>query len=118
MCFNRKRYTMIILREQETEQTLNAIIYGSDADAIVLRDEETNIETEIACVFSIDKYYVTTSVILPIKENKYYTLTIKDGTSIVYRDKIFCTNQTLSTYSINKDAYIEHTTTNEYKIYE
>jgi hypothetical protein len=52
---------MIILREQETEQILNAIIYGSDADAIVLRDEETNIETEIACVFSIDKYYVTTS---------------------------------------------------------
>ena len=38
---------MIILREQETAQTLNAIIYGSNADAIVLRDEETNIETEI-----------------------------------------------------------------------
>ena len=109
---------MIILREQETAQTLNAIIYGSDANAIVLRDEETNIETEIACVFSIDKYYVTTSVILPIKENKYYTLTIKDGTNVVYRDKIFCTNQALETYSINKDAYVQHTTTNEYKIYE
>jgi hypothetical protein len=34
---------MIILREQATAQTLNAIIYGSNADAIVLRDEETNI---------------------------------------------------------------------------
>ena len=109
---------MIILREQETAQTLNAIIYGSDADTIVLRDEETNIETEIEATFSIDKYFVTTSVIFPIKENKYYTLTIKDGTNIVYRDKIFCTNQNLETYSINKDAYVEHTTTNEYKIYE
>jgi hypothetical protein len=109
---------MIILREQDTAQNLNAIIYGSNADAIILRDEETNIETEIACVFSIDKYYVTTSVILPIKESKYYTLTIKDGTNIVYRDKIFCTNQTLETYSINKDAYVQHATTNEYKIYE
>jgi hypothetical protein len=109
---------MIILREQETAQTLNAIIYGSDADTIVLRDEETNIETEIDATFSIDKYFVTTSVIFPIKENKYYTLTIKDGTNIVYRDKIFCTNQALSTYSINKDEYVQHVTTNEYKIFE
>jgi hypothetical protein len=111
---------MIILKEQETAQILNAIIYGSDADTIVLRDEETNIETEIECVFSISKYFVTTSVIFPIKESKYYTLTIKDSTrdSIVYRDKIFCTNQNLQTYSINKDAYVEHVTTNEYKIFE
>jgi len=109
---------MIILREQETAQTLNAIIYGSDADTIVLRDEETNIETEIDATFSIDKYFVTTSVIFPIKENKYYTLIIKYGTNIVYRDKIFCTNQALSTYSINKDEYVQHVTTNEYKIFE
>ncbi len=111
---------MIILREQETAQTLNAIIYGSNADTIVLRDEETNIETEIECVFSISKYFVTTSVIFPIKESKYYTLTIKDSTrdSIVYRDKIFCTNQNLQTYSINKDVYVENVTTNEYKIFE
>jgi len=109
---------MIILREQETAQILNAIIYGSSADTIILRDEETNIETEIEAVFSIDKYFVTTSVIFPIKENKYYTLTIKDGTNIVYRDKIFCTNQSLSTYSINKDEYVQHVTTNEYKIFE
>jgi hypothetical protein len=112
---------MIILREQSTAQTLNAIIYGSDADTIVLRDEETNIETEIDAVFSIDKYFVTTSVIFPIKESKYYTLTIKDSTrndNVVYRDKIFCTNQNLQTYSINKNAYVEHVTTNEYKIFE
>jgi hypothetical protein len=111
---------MIILREQETAQTLNAIIYGSDADTIVLRDEETNIDTEIECVFSISKYFVTTSVVFPIKENKYYTLTIKDSTrdSIVYRDKIFCTNQKIEDYTINHEQYIQHVTTNEYKIFE
>ena len=109
---------MIILKEQETAQTLSAIIYGSDADTIVLRDEETNIETEIEAEFFINKYFLTASVVFPIKENKYYTLTIKDGTNIVYRDKIFCTNQSLSTYSINKDEYVQHVTTNEYKIFE
>ena len=109
---------MIILREQEEPQILNAIIYGSEADTIVLRDEETNVETEIECVFSIDKYYVATSLVFPIKENKYYTLTIKNGNDVVYKDKIFCTNQTKETYSINKDQYVQHTTNNEYKVYE
>jgi len=109
---------MIILKEQETAQTLNAIIYGSNADSIVLRDEETNIEIVIDCIFSIDKYYATTSVIFPIKENKYYTLSIKNGINIVYKDKIFCTNQTISDYSINKDQYVQHTTNNEYKIFD
>jgi len=66
---------MIILREQETAQTLNAIIYGSNADAIVLRDEETNIETEINCTFSIDRYYVATSAKYPSKE-KPFTLPV------------------------------------------
>lgn len=109
---------MIILREQEEQQNLSAIIYGCNADTITIIDEETQLETDINCVFSIDKYFVTTSAIFPVKENKYYTLIIKDGTNIVYRDKIFCTNQTKETYSINKDAYVEHTTTNEYKVYE
>jgi hypothetical protein len=109
---------MIILKEQETEQTLNAIIYGSNADAIVLRDEETNLETEINCVFSIDRYYVSTSLVFPIKENKYYTLTILNGTDIVYRDKVFCTNQLISNYTINKYQYTQHQTNNDYKIFD
>ena len=109
---------MIILKEQATAQTLNAIIYGSNADAIVLRDEETNIETTLNCTFTIDRYYVTTSKIFPIKENKYYTITILNGTDVVYRDKIFCTNQNIESYSINKNVYTEHTTINEYKIFE
>ena len=109
---------MIILREQATAQTLNAIIYGSDADAIVLRDEETNIEVEINCTFSIDRYYVATSAIFPIKENKYYTLTILNGTDVVYKDKIFCTNQIIEEFSINNNVYTQRTSDNEYIIYE
>ena len=109
---------MIILREQATAQTLNAIIYGSNADAIVLRDEETNVEVEINSTFSIDRYFVATSAIFPIKENKYYTLTILDGTDVVYRDKVFCTNQIIANYTINKDQYTQHPTTNEYVIFE
>lgn len=109
---------MIILKEQEAAQNLYATIDGLEADAIVLRDEETNTEETIECVFSIDKYYAVTNLVFPIKENKFYTITILNGTEVVYKDKIFCTNQTIETYSINKDAYTQHTTDNEYIIYE
>ena len=109
---------MIILKEQEAAQTLNAIIYGSDADAIVLRDEETNEETTINAVFSIDKYYAVTSLIFPIKQNKFYTLTILNGSDVVYKDKIFCTNQIKEDFSINNNVYIQNSSNNDYIVYE
>ena len=109
---------MIILKEQETAQNLYATIDGNSADTIVLRDEETNEETTIQTVFSIDKYYAVTSVILPIKEFKFYTLTIKNGNVVVYKDKIFCTNQSIATYTINKDVYTTNTSNNDFIIYE
>ena len=109
---------MIILKEQEAAQTLNAIIYGSDADAIVLRDEETNEETTINTVFSIDKYYAVTSLIFPIKQNKFYTLTILNGSDVVYKDKIFCTNQIKEDFSINNNVYIQNSSNNDYIVYE
>jgi len=109
---------MIILKEQETAQTLNAILYGSDADAIVLRDEETNEETTIETVFSIDKYYAVTSLVFPIKQNKFYTLTILNGSDVVYKDKIFCTNQIKEDFSINNNVYIQNSSNNDYIVYE
>jgi hypothetical protein len=109
---------MIILKEQETSQNLYATIDGLEADAIVLRDEETNTEEIIECVFSIDKYYAVTNLVFPIKENKFYTLTILNGTEVVYKDKIFCTNQTIEQFSINNNVYTERTSDNEFIIYE
>ena len=109
---------MIILKEQDTEQNLYATIWGVDADTIILRDEEENTETAIDCTFSIDKYYAVTSAIFPIKQNKFYTLTIKNGSDVVYKDKVFCTNQIKADYSINNNVYVQTTSDNEYIIYE
>ena len=108
---------MIILKEQATSQNLYATIDGSEADAIVLRDEEANTEQTIVCVFSIDKYYAVTNLVFPIIENKFYNLTILNGTDVVYRDKIFCTNQIIEEFSINKNVYTQRTSDNEFIIY-
>jgi hypothetical protein len=44
-------------------------------------------------------------------------LTILNGTDVVYRDKIFCTNQIIEEFSINKNVYTQRTSDNEFIIY-
>jgi len=109
---------MILLKEQEGVQTLKLAINGCTATSIVLVDEETDIETEIQCEFYISAYYMEINVVLDVKENKYYTVKVKNDNEVVYTGLAFCTNQTIEDYTINKDAYIQHTTDNEFIIYE
>jgi hypothetical protein len=109
---------MIILKQQTTPHTINAILDGDAGTTIVLRDEETNIVTTLNATFTSNSYYSTAVILLPIVDGKTYDITIKNGANVVYRDKIFCTNQTIAEYTINKNQYVQHITTNEYKIFE
>jgi hypothetical protein len=109
---------MIILKEQEGVQTLKLAINGCSATSIVLVDEETSLETEINCEFYISAYYMEINVVLDVKENKYYTVKVKNDTEVVYTGLAFCTNQDIVDYSINNNVYTENTTNNEFIIYE
>jgi hypothetical protein len=109
---------MIILREQNTSQSITFIPRVMSATTIVLRNETTNVETTIAANFTVSSYYLTTTNVLALKENTFYNLTIKNGSNIVYKDKIFCTNQVVEDFTVNKNEYVANTTTNEFKIYE
>ena len=109
---------MIILKEQIEPQELKFIPREMSADTIVLRNETTNIETTIAADFSLSSYYLTTTTIFDLKEDTFYNLTIKNGSIIVYRDKIFCTNQTKSDFTVNENTYVENNIINEFIIYE
>jgi hypothetical protein len=109
---------MIILRKQTTAQSLTFIPRVMSANTIVLRNETTNEETTISASFSLSSYYLTTSTIFDLDENTFYNLTIKNGSNIVYKDIIFCTNQDNSTYTVNQNQYVANVTNNEFKIYE
>jgi len=109
---------MIILREQNTSQSITFIPRVMSATTIVLRNETTGIETNIAADFYLSDYYITATTIFALKENTFYNLTIKNGSNIVYKDKIFCTNQVVADFTVNKNEYVANTTTNEFKIYE
>jgi len=109
---------MIILRKQNTAQTLTFIPRVMSANTIVLRNETTGTETNIAADFYLSDYYITATTVFSLKENTFYNLTIKNGNNTVYKDKIFCTNQANDTYTVNQNQYVANVTNNEFKIYE
>jgi hypothetical protein len=48
-------------------------------------------------------------------ENNFYNLTVTNGTDVIYKDKIFCSDQTINQasnnyFSVNKDVYTEEAT--------
>ena len=109
---------MIILKEQIEAQSLKFIPRQYSATAIVLVNEMTNESTTISSDFYVDGYYLYTTATFDLKEGNFYTLSILDNTDIVYKDKIFCTNQVIADYTINNGEYVTNQTTNEFIIYE
>ena len=110
---------MIILNTNTTAQQLKFIPREYSADGIIITDQDTNTPvTYPSLTFTKNKYYLESNVTFSpaLKEGTFYTLSVLNGTSVVYKDNIFCTDQAISTYSINKDVYTEHATTNEYVV--
>jgi hypothetical protein len=137
---------MIILKEQIDSQTIKFIPREYLADTLILRNETTNTFVIYNPTFEIEGYYLKCTLALDLKENNFYTLTVLKnalsftadntiitvdnniltadmtqlgyGNLIVYKDKIFCTNQNKSVFSVNDNEYVSHATTNEYIVYE
>ena len=106
--------SMIHLSTSASSQTLK-IIPRSYASTInmILRDDSTNTSTTYSSIStSTDKnYLVIAQALSPILvEGRFYDMTVKEGTDIIYKDKIFCTDQTVDQenndyYSVNSGEY-------------
>ena len=110
---------MTILQSTTDSQTLNFIPreYTSGTTyTISIKDETTNKEvfSSTATTFSALDYYFQYSRVFTLVENTMYMLEIKDGTNVIFKDKIFCTNQNVATYSVNDNEYIKNTTANNF----
>ncbi|MEJ6791974.1 MAG: hypothetical protein QNK89_04375 [Lacinutrix sp.] len=90
-----------------------------------LRNETTNVTIEVGSTTSIEGNYLTFyGQFGTLVENNFYTLELINSINndIIYKDKVFCTNQyvnqsTNNYYSINKDQYItEDSYNNDYVI--
>ena len=110
---------MIVLQKSDSNQTFSFIprSYTSGTTyTIVITNEVTNTETynSTATSFtSVDYYYQHTDAFILV-EDTTYTLEIKDGSDVVFKDKIFCTNQTVSSYSVNNGGYTTRSQDNEF----
>lgn len=132
---------MIILTTSVSEQTIRVIPRSYPDDVVlILRDDSTNTSTTYtldsmewensdeewqsvdmnwnsAGGYYEEKGYLVINNSYSLTENRFYDLTITDGSSVIYKDKIFCTDQTITDYSVNDGVYTtENTYDNEYII--
>jgi len=105
---------MIILKPIATAQNIKFIARDNTCTSIMLRDEQDNTEVTITGIFPLERYYLTADLIFDLKEDRFYNLTAYNGTDIIFKDKVFCTSQTESEYSINNNEYTERESNNDY----
>lgn len=121
---------MIVLNRTQSSHTLNIIprSYTPTGAAIfrfLITNEEQNTVVHNATVTSLTavKYWYTYTAALGLDSTKDQTYLLEVSntatSSILYRDKIFGTNQPASTYSPNTGKFISNTSSsNDYLVYE
>jgi len=107
---------VIELRDDSTNEistyTIESAEWDNNNDQWQLADYDWNFSSSI---FEENGYLVITNK-YSLVEGRFYDLTIKDGSNVIYKDKIFCTDQTINQstnnyYSVNEGVY---TTENSY----
>ena len=113
---------MIHLTTSASAQTLKVIPrrYASSV-SMILRDDSTNTSTTYTVSTTTDKNYLVVSKALSpvLVEGRFYDLTLKEGANVIYKDKIFCTNQTVNQanndyYTVNSGEYTTPTGDDKY----
>jgi len=110
--------SMKILTTSTSAQTLKIIPreYQSNID-VILRDNSTNESTTYSVATSTSGDYMTFDLTLSLVENRFYDMTCKFGSDVIYKDKIFCTDQVIASYTVNENQYTtENTYDNDYII--
>lgn len=114
---------MTILQDSDSNQTISFIprFYSSSETysvEIFSETENKNIYSQTHTdAFSELKYYRQLTTTFDLKQNNFYMLTIKDSSGeLVFKDKIFCTNQAVLDYSVNDGVYTTHSSNNEFII--
>lgn len=110
---------MIVLQETNDPQTFSFIPRSDSYDGLFLTDDQTNVEEEVTIDDNtIGDYINTITATFDLKEGHFYNLVVKDGANVVYKDKVFCTNQPVVSFSVNNGRYTSNSTTNDFIVYE
>jgi len=111
---------MIVLQQSASAQNIDFIprTYTSgNTYNVTIVNETTNTEAHNVDTTSITEnlYYNRYNAVFTLTQDVTYNLTIKSGSDVIFKDKIYCTNQTnLPAYTVNQNEYIYNDTDNEF----
>ena len=86
-----------------------------------LQNESTNVDTTFTNIDAATSgAYLEITEVFDLKEGVFYNIDItKTDNTLIFRGRIFCTNQNIDTFSMNDGEFVEDTTKdNTYVIYE
>ena len=105
--------------EISSSKTYQLIVTSDSKNKAIITNNNMFIEPKTSYYYNFIYVEALGAPVL-FKENNFYTLVINNLTdnTIEFRDKIFCTNQTVSDFSMSKNVYVEaQTGNNEYVYY-
>lgn len=115
----------VLLPDTATEQTYKFIPFIQPTEnlnitKIEFLDEQTNTNAEaVLGTFSTVSFYNEVNLTIPLIEGRFYMAIFYDGTTEIFRDKVFSTSQPIETFSVNDGVYkYGPSTPNEYILYE
>jgi hypothetical protein len=110
---------MIILSTSTNSQNFVFIPRSNVFDYVAITDDQTGKTVEITnYTYTQGDYFDTFAAEFNLVENHFYDLLIVNGAVVVYKDRIFCTNQSVNSFSVNNGQYVSNSTTNEFIVYE
>lgn len=82
----------------------------------ILTSETTGTSYSDTTSISQNRYYynMPCDFETTLQESSFYTLEVKEGSNIIFKDKVFCTDQTINDFSVNYNTYTEHSSDNEF----
>jgi len=113
---------MKVLIDSSNTQTLTFIprSYPSTIDYTLIEEGTGRTATGVDITTGTASGFLTISEIFALNEDNFYSIDIFDSSddTLIFRDKIFCTNQEAINYTINNGEYTEDDSKdNDYIIY-
>jgi hypothetical protein len=116
--YNLSYFIMIVLTTSTSAQTFS-FIPRDIPTSMVITDDQTNTPVTVAITSQTQGGYVNTlTATFALEEGHFYDLVLYKNTDIVYKDRIFCTDQNIVSFSVNNGQYTSNTTSNTFIVYE
>ena len=116
--YNLSYFIMIVLTTSASAQTFS-FIPRDIPTSMVITDDQTNTPVTVAITSQTQGGYVhTLTATFALEEGHFYDLVLYKNTDIVYKDRIFCTDQNIVSFSVNNGQYTSNTTSNTFIVYE